>query len=208
MKRHMELMQLHDGELSEAEAAELEASLSDDERRVASGIEQLGDVVRALSASRTDDFESLTDAVMAAVDAEPAPSTNVVALPRVEVAASQPGSKRQRRAPSAWVLVGGLALAAAAALLIWMNTPTSSPTAPAPLAVTPPSLPVPEPASATPAGDPAPELVEEDSAPAASIEAVDFGNQPGSIFMVPAGEETTPVVWLVDDPAGARMEPL
>ena len=48
----------------------------------------------------------------------------------------------------------------------------------------------------------------DDGPPAASIEAVDFGNHPGTIFMVPAGDESTPVIWLEDEPAGARMERL
>ena len=43
---------------------------------------------------------------------------------------------------------------------------------------------------------------------AATIEAVDFGNRAGTIFMVPAGDQSTPVVWLVDEAPSGRMEPL
>ncbi|MCE7888933.1 MAG: hypothetical protein DYH12_04375, partial [Sorangiineae bacterium PRO1] len=93
-----------------------------------------------------------------------------------------------------------------AAAALWLSTPPPEPSAPLPVAApVKPSLPA-EATSATPA--PVAELTDEDVDPAATIEAVDFGNRGGSIFMVPAGAESTPVVWLVDEPAGARVEPL
>jgi hypothetical protein len=54
------------------------------------------------------------------------------------------------------------------------------------------------------------EIAESEGTTAAAIESIDFGSQNGAIFMVPAGTETTPVVWLTDDAAedGDRMEPL
>jgi len=113
----------------------------------------------------------------------------------------QPASRPAGRAT---VVVVGLALAAAAAAVLWVRS-ASPPPDPAPLPVASVHAPKPEVPAPPP---PAVETAEEEPSPAASIEAVDFGNSAGSIFMVPAGDETTPVVWLVDDPASARMEPL
>ena len=144
MSRHRDLMRAYDAELTPEEAAELERSLSDEDRRVLAGLEQVGDVVRAC---------------------EPE------------------------------------------AVALWVTTPKApAPSAPAPLAASfaSPTAPV-SPSAPT---ESLPEPPDEDADLAATIEAVDFGNQPGSIFMVPAGEESTPVVWLEDEPAGARMEPL
>ena len=49
-----------------------------------------------------------------------------------------------------------------------------------------------------------------DLIPAVAIEVVDFGSRNGTIFLVPSGEENTPVVWLVDEPtqSGDTMGPL
>jgi hypothetical protein len=56
------------------------------------------------------------------------------------------------------------------------------------------------------------EALESESEPdtGASIEAVDFGAQNGTIFMVATGPQVTPVVWLVDESAGSggKMKPL
>ena len=41
----------------------------------------------------------------------------------------------------------------------------------------------------------------EEFVPGASIESVDFGTRNGTVFMVSAGENAIPVVWLVDEPA-------
>lgn len=47
-----------------------------------------------------------------------------------------------------------------------------------------------------------------EAGPGAAIESVDFGGGGGSIFMVQAGQDTTPVVWLTDPHEEARGEPL
>lgn len=205
MSRHLDLMRLHDGELSAEEAAELERSLSQEDRAVLGGLEQLGDVLRASEREELARFAGVADAVMAALEREQEPAKVVPLRPRVEADPELPASRR-RKGRSTPVVIAGLALAAAAATALWLSTPPPAPSAPLPVAApVEPSLPA-QATSATPAT--VAELVEEDADPAATIEAVDFGNRGGSIFMVPAGAESTPVVWLVDDPAGARVEPL
>ena len=39
------------------------------------------------------------------------------------------------------------------------------------------------------------------SDPAVAIETVDFGAREGTIFLMQEGEGSTPVVWLMDEPA-------
>lgn len=205
MSRQLDLMRLYDDELGPEEAAELEKSLTPEDRELLAGLEQVGDVVRALERDEVTRFEGVADAVLAAIEADPAPAKVVPLGPRVESGGEAPSS-RHRRARSGPVVILGLGLAAAAAAALWMSTPGPQPTTPAPVAVSVRPAPPAEAPSAAP--EPTAELGDEDADPAASIEAVDFGNQGGTIFMVPAGEESTPVVWLVDEPASARMEPL
>jgi hypothetical protein len=117
--------------------------------------------------------------------------------------ALEPGERR-----SQVLFIVGIGLAAAAAVLLWVSFQGERQT-PAPVAKAPTTSVPTETPSPVAEGAPAVQLAQEDeAAPAASIEAVDFGNHGGSIFLVPAGEETTPVVWLVDDAQGGRMEPL
>lgn len=199
MNRHLELMKLHDGEASEEEARALEEALSADDRAVLGGLEQVGDFVRAHSAAGASPADSIADSVMAALEREPGSpeATPRKVEPKLEVVKG--GGSRGRAA--AWG--AGVALALAAAGVLWLRS-AEEPAPRAPVAQAPqPSLP--EPVVEAPSVAPA---IEEENEPAAAIESVDFGNQAGTIFMVPAGEETTPVVWLVDEPAGARMEPL
>jgi hypothetical protein len=194
MSNHIDLMRLHDGELSEEEAAELERELSESELRVLDGLEDLGERIRVANGHESLD---LADSIMARLD-EP-----------TEVAESvKPAPVRELRPRSNGVWVaGGLALAAAAVVAFWFtNRSHEAPTVaqkPAP-SVTP--APAPEPLAKEAVAELA--LPEDEAmAPAASIQAVDFGNRNGTIFMVPSGEETTPVVWLADD-SPSRMEPL
>lgn len=206
MSRQLDLMRLHDGELSLEEAAELERVLSDEDRAVLAGLEQVGDVVRALERANEGRSPELADAVMQAIEADAKPAPVVPLAPRVEASPELP-KVRRRHKTSAPVVITGLALAAAAAAALWMTTPAPTDGPVASVTVeTPAAPPLAEPGN--PPAEPPAELAEEDGDPAATIEAVDFGNQGGSIFMVPAGQENTPVVWLVDEPASARMEPL
>ncbi|MCK6534605.1 MAG: hypothetical protein L6Q84_16645 [Polyangiaceae bacterium] len=203
MSRHRDLMRAYDGELTPEEAAELERSLSDEDRRVLAGLEQVGDVVRACEPEAVARFAGVADQVMAALgESDVADSSG----PEVVVDRG-PARPVRKRATSMPVVVAGLSLAIAAAVALWVTTPKApAPSAPAPLGAsfTSPTVPV-SPSAPT---ESLLEPPDEDADLAATIEAVDFGNQPGSIFMVPAGDESTPVVWLEDEPAGARMEPL
>jgi len=206
MTRSRELMLLHDQELSAEEALDIEASLSDEERELLAGLEQVGDFVRAADQEKVDAFSGVADSVMAAIEADTARAAEPPGLrmPKLEAANDQVPVRARRNSNVVWVGVG---LAAAAAAAVWISTPAREPPAPLPVAA-PVATPVPSATAPEPAPELAAEATEDDGAPAASIEAVDFGNQPGSIFMVPAGEETTPVVWLVDEPAAGRIEPL
>jgi hypothetical protein len=195
-------MRLHDGELGPEEASELEGGLSPEDLRVLAGLEQIGDVVRSYEPEALDRFEGVADQVMASLDRV----DNVVALgPRVEIATETLRPPRQRRTRSGPVVAIGLALAAAAAAALWMTTPGGPPpettASMAPLLAPPPRAPVADPSSP-------PAATDDDADLAATIEAVDFGNRAGTIFMVPAGDQSTPVVWLVDEAPSGRMEPL
>ncbi|MBI3202552.1 MAG: hypothetical protein HYZ29_13510 [Myxococcales bacterium] len=203
MSRHHDLMRLYDGELDPETAAELERSLSDEDRRVLAGLDQVGEVVRAYEPEGLARFAGVADQVMAALDE---PDRGAPRRPEV-VVELEPVRSRPKQRTSAPVVVAGLVLAAAAAVALWLSTPAAPTPSAAPLASATlgPAAP---PAPITPAPDSPAETADEEADLAATIEAVDFGNQPGSIFMVPAGEESTPVVWLDDEPAGARMEPL
>ncbi len=201
MSRHLDLMRLHDGEFGPEEASELERSLSPEDRRVLAGLEQIGDVIRAYEPEALDRFDGVADQVMASLGRV----DNVVALgPRVEIATETLGPRRAR-ARSGPVVAIGLALAAAAAAALWMTTPGGP--SPASTASVAPLL---APAPQTPVADPSspPAATDDDADLAATIEAVDFGNRAGTIFMVPAGDQSTPVVWLVDEAPSGRMEPL
>ncbi len=191
MKRHLDLMRLHDGDLDADEAAELTASLDAEDQAILDGLTDLGETLR-LAESHSD--IDLTGDIMARLDEEP--------LAEVKQLPSMP----MRR-----YLAGGLVLAAAAAVALWMSSSgKSEPTTPVAR-----RAPVVQQARTqdlgVPVVEPTPAPDEESEGPAAAaIEAVDFGNRAGSIFMVPAGEETTPVVWLEDESAEghARVEPL
>jgi hypothetical protein len=163
----------------------------------------------------------LTDSIMARVDAEVAAEASPPAelradgAGRVHTIEEARGAKAIRaRAPikAAALVAVSLAIAAGAALLIGTQergshefeqaAPNSSSTP-----AQPPSM------SAAPErvalAEATPDAAELDAA--AAIESVDFGSSAGSIFLAEGeGEETTPVVWLVDEPHPdpSRMEPL
>lgn len=190
------LMRLYDDELTDDERRKLEEGLGDHERGVLEELSQLSDVVRDVAERRVADV-SVVDDVMAAIEreaTEPAPSPRALLLPI-------PANDGGRRG----LMAGALALAAAAAVALGVTQlgAPSKPTAPAETARAPVVV---NPRVVQPLAPPA--------APAevvpAAIESIDFGGSRGAIFMVSAGQETTPVVWMTDDPpsAGDRMDPL
>jgi hypothetical protein len=199
MSRQQALMQLFDDELPPDEAATLEADLSDEELAQLEGLSQLSEMVRAHAETQRGGL-GIADAVMARLDGvRVKDATTLRAVPggRADADRARPGK----------LLLGiSAALAAAAAVAMFAGRmPTPAPTAVAhhdPTAVAPP-LPAP---SLAPAAAP---VVEEGELTAA-IESIEFGSTSGAIFMVSAGTETTPVVWLNDETAepGDRTEPL
>jgi anti-sigma factor RsiW len=180
-----ELMMWADGELDPSRAAEVEAILQRDPRAraVVAALKQAGDLLasEALEEAGARGADSLAARVMAAIDAE-APPMEAPALRMVPSAAGIGPSQPVRRAWRAPIVaIGTVALAAAAAAMLWMRDAArehqvgdmrSSISANAPVA---------EPNSTI-------------------INVVDFGARSGTIFYVPSeGESDTAVVWLTDD---------
>ncbi len=192
----MELMRLHDDELTDEQRDAIEAALDDRDAGVLEGLSQLGEVLRVHSDARGAAGADIADSVMAALEAQadkPAPKPRVLSLP--------PRAENSRRG----LVAGGLALAAAAAVAFGVTQFAAPDAAPPPEVAETPRRVV-DPGVLRPV---APAVVAEPAVPAA-IESIDFGTRNGAIFMVSAGEETTPVVWMTDDAAegGDRMEPL
>lgn len=200
MKEHAptteDLMLYADGELEPERAAQVEAYLEQDvyARDVVATFFEMGDRVREAADERARDAgaDDIAKLVMAQIEGRRGPA-NVVALP------AKRSAEREKPA-SVWpVALGGLAAAAAVALVVWrfagldLTEPavTHSPVA-STVSAESPELVV---ASApTPAPDYDPE-------PGVSVDAVDFGARTGTIFYVPGDTGTTTVVWLTDDEA-------
>ncbi|HEY6556435.1 MAG TPA: hypothetical protein VI072_04150 [Polyangiaceae bacterium] len=216
---HLTLMRYFDGELTPEETAEVERQLQRDPaaRRVADDLDLLGDVVRNAALEQAAAHDDLIDSVMARLDAEtPEAAAEVRQLPTsLDAARTRRGPVAGRSPVKVAALVGvSLALAAGAAMVLRTNRPeTTELDSPRPGA----SVLVPELAARGPheiaagVADAAEHAISEGSA-SASIETVDFGSSAGTIFLAGEedGEETTPVVWVMDEPGPSpgRMEPL
>ena len=216
---HLTLMRYFDGELTPEEAAEVERHLLRDPHagRVAEDLDLLGDVVRDAALRHASAHDDLADAVMARLDdGQPRAAPELGQVPRVSEAARvrvAPGAGRSPAKVAAFVGVS-LALAAGAALVLRTSGPSgpdlvsrgpaSSISAPQHAPVEPQELA----AGSSDAADPA----APESSASAAIETVDFGSSAGTIFLAGEenGEETTPVVWVMDEPGPStgRMEPL
>ena len=181
---HLRLMRAYDGELSSDEAAAL--LQDEDARALALQWDQVGDALRLYAVQDGHRADCLADRVVEALDAD----------------AARP--KRHPRGREWGIAVAG---AAAAGVLIAIVGVLGGPTSSQSELVTVERLPGAQTVSAVPSDPFGP--ADADGA-GVSIEVVDFGAQQGTIFMVSAGQETTPVVWLVDDASegGERLEPL
>lgn len=197
------IMRLYDDELDEVEAAELERRIVDDPEAAAAlrGLEQVGSLVRHAAEEQGAEADDIVVRVMACIDAEepasPGPGARVVPL-----------SPRWRRAVPA--VAGVLALAAAAVLVFRSGPAAHHPSSDQPKVAG--TQGEPHHAAKLPAAgqpDAHPKAVA-DTSPPVAIETVDFGSHDGAIFMVSAGQDSTPVVWLTDEPAvqGGRTQPL
>jgi anti-sigma factor RsiW len=186
----LELMLYADGELDGDRLAEVEAELARSERarRVVASIRRTGDLLRA-QVDETAGHAGADD-VAAAV------------MRTIEAARLEEGRKTPSvvRGPSSWwYAMGGLAAAAAVAMVVWRvvgaGLATQVADGPAPSGG-PASVSGTEVASAR---LPAPDY---DPEPSVSVDAVDFGARTGTIFYVPADKGTTTIVWLSDDESG------
>ncbi|MFC1642388.1 hypothetical protein ACFL5O_06840 [Myxococcota bacterium] len=176
------LMLLYDGELSPSEELRIRDRLPENRRsrQVLSGLEAVGDAVRAWGEVRGRAGDVIADRVMSTIQASPKP---------------------RRKRTWATTAAGSLALAAGIALAVarlgstelqsgWRTPLLSS---------------SPQPLASQSANQRPSQRREETNA---AIELVDFGSRTGTIFMVAAGPNvTTPVVWLVDEPSTQRASP-
>ena len=194
-----QLQQYFDGELPPEEADALRDQIDSDEELQAKleGLNQLRTLLRAALAPEhleTPDGDALFAAIEGALDddedeQEPAPET----APRPEFRVLDGGKPAEvpatpveppSRSPI-WLGVGGLALAAAAALLFIVLRPTDPPAGtdgdPTPLAALPP--------------------------PGSEIEEIDFGHSTGAIFQVEDEGAQYAVVWISDEKPPDLTEP-
>jgi len=174
----LELMLFVDGELDAERAAEIAEVVRQDPRAraIVAALRQGSQVIaeEALLHAELANVDGIADSVMDAIDAADAAASRRFIAPR-------------KRAP-AWrgpaIAAIAIAFAAAAAwMFIFPNQLTQVATR-TPNAVS---------SGATPAAS-------ETSTTGISIEVVDFGVRPGTIFYVPSEDESIlPVVWLTDD---------
>jgi anti-sigma factor RsiW len=184
-----------DGELDEARRAEVEAfvAATPAARAKLAAMGVVGDVVRDEADRPSID---LADAIFARIDAEPAPAPKK--LPRVVVGPPSPPSRRSANDNAFRIFsLAAAAVAVAAGVMIWARTDPSAPVAglggatgaaSAALTAAPP------PHTAAP--------YEAESEVGASVAAVDFGSNTGSIFYVPTGVAMTTVVWVAETGPG------
>lgn len=179
MSRDHDLMQFHDGELSAEEAAQVR-ELLEREPQARAKLRGLAQTgdLVRLWADERSAGFDVADAVMVRLDAPARARSRVIEL---------------------WLpAVAAVALAAAVALIVFGRGAPTRPSVPG-TALTPPSQ----------QGTLAriePALPKRE--PAVAIESVDFGDQPGTIFMVGEGSGETPVIWLTDPPPDRHRMPL
>ena len=188
-----DLMLYADGELDPERATEVEAYLETDPDAcdLVATFFELGDLIRDEANERAGEAgaDDIANQVMARIEGQ---GSNVVALP------TKPSTEREKPA-SVWpVALGGLAAAAAVALVVWRfaGLDITEPSGMQPSAALTTSASAELVVASAPA--PAPDY---DPAPGVSVDAVDFGARTGTIFYVPSDTGTTTVVWLSDDEA-------
>jgi hypothetical protein len=205
---HLRLMQHYDAELTPEEAELFEAHLREAgldarARSVEAGLDQLGDIVRALVGAEEQAHaavaDKIADQVLSQLSATDQADTRALA------AVTRRGSPLW-----AWGAGGIAALAAAVLLFVWSGIESRDAGSVSGVGI----------AATGPIASYAPKEVAPtqsalaariDLEPGVAIEMVDFGARSGTIFMVPSGEDApTPVVWLVDEgpDIGGRVEQL
>ncbi|WP_437936106.1 anti-sigma factor family protein [Sorangium sp. So ce341] len=214
----LELMLYVDGELDEARHRQVEEYLLHDPRCRAkvAGLVTAADMIRdsALASTAAD---GIADGVMAKILEEQGAAAKVNGGAVVQPLAASPsaapppararlqGSPANDNARGIFALTA-LAVAAAAAMMVWGRTDVEAPSA----ALTAPAPPAElAPPSAAPTHEPvAAPSAEGEIEPGVEVAAVDFGARMGSIFYVPreaaASGPTTTVVWLSDEGPGGQ----
>ncbi|MBN2196223.1 MAG: hypothetical protein JW751_25645 [Polyangiaceae bacterium] len=195
----LRLMQHYDGELSSEESAEVERLLvGDPEGRDAfAGLQQLGEFLREFADERAASADDVASSVMAHLDFELGPAS------RSRVVRGRSSRRASRIRSWVWGATGGLAAAAAMALLFAYLAPTRTAPSAGPAAASWRAAN----ASARPSWAAPDPVRRAEPGPDVSIETVDFGQRNGTIFMVSSGEgATTPVIW-VTDPTGRDGDP-
>jgi hypothetical protein len=170
-------MRLHDGELDAVASEQAERRLGWDAsgRRYLNDLERIGDGVRDALRLTTPSAD-LTDQIMARIEQSQKPE------------GFAPRPAWQRRVLSLGIGLGSTAALAALAVL-WLSGTVSVE-----------SNDVRRAADTNLRASSASVEVSSDVSPGVAIESVDFGGGGGSIFLVQAGRETTPVVWLSEPP--------
>jgi anti-sigma factor RsiW len=184
MTRDELIMLFYDGELDAADEARARELLARDPaaRALLAELELLGSVVEEIGDSQPTPSD-ITAVVMDRLAREPSAVRPVPVPPQPPISLAE-----QRRRPRR-ALVGVaavLALAAAVALLLAQRAPGST-------ARNDPETAAPAAAISAPEPDPPEQSV--------AIERIDFGEDPGAIFLVPGTGERTVVVWTIDDAA-------
>jgi anti-sigma factor RsiW len=175
----LELMLWADGELEGPRAAEVEEFLAGDARArdVVASVRLCGDLLAE---------QALVVAHAAGADST---AENVIDASELEASRRLISSKPVQRKVFTWrgpaVTAFGLAFAAAAAWFVFF--PTREMTT------------VDETSAVAQGGPSDPVAVAVADSLTASIEVVDFGSRPGTIFYVPSDGESVAVVWLSDD---------
>lgn len=214
-----------DGELDDARRAEIEAHIAQSEsgRRKISALRIGSGMVREHALAEAKDFD-IASAVMAKIDAievdtpakssikTPAQKQESAGAKVIELGARQPAAVDRSKAANdnsrSIFTLAAVAVAAAAALMIWGKMDAgpgrSADSAPvsaqqAPVIPAPPETPPAPPAETASA--------EGESEHGVEVAAVDFGAHMGTIFYVPtdavAGAMTT-VVWVDDEVVGGK----
>jgi anti-sigma factor RsiW len=205
----LDLMLYFDGELDAEGREAVEAFLDRQEapRRKLAGLELGAELVRERALAEVSGMESIADSVMARIEAEEAAAgerTGASAGADVGKVAGAPRGKPANDNARVIYALAALAVAAAAALVIWGRTGDPSPSAEGPVAGE--VAPYTAPASPAPSELEAPTLPEVAAGHGVEIATVDFGARSGSIFYVPndatSSNATTTVVWLADNSAG------
>ncbi len=176
-------MRYHDGEVSEAEARQVEAALDREPalQQELAAYSELGSFVRVWADVRSDVELDIADDVMRALDA---------AASRRARARVQPLLPRV----ATWVSLG---VAIAAGSVLVARSWSAPPVAQGGGARAPVTL---DPAASVARVAPDPSALEpEGKASPATIESVDFGNSTGKVFVVSTDSSETPVVWMPDD---------